>query len=47
MSLFFYSRRDLTVITFKIPVIYMARDVPGNDFDGGKSISRVIGKGGP
>ncbi len=32
-------------ITIIVPFVYMARD--GNDFDGGKSISRAIGRGGP
>ncbi len=37
----FYS--VLSVITINVPVVYNGR----NDFDGGKSISRPIGRGGP
>ncbi len=32
-------------ITNNVPIVYMAQDVP-NDFDGGKSTTRSIGRDG-
>jgi hypothetical protein len=39
------AQKHADPVLINVPVVYMSRDVPGNDFNGGKSITRAHSNG--